>query len=200
MDCVIEFLSENFQNCIWLAVVLVAMCPTLESKIAIPLAMNTSIWGINALNPVTSFLLASLGTLIPSYLIMFFARKLKHKTTGFVSSKFLQKYTIRGAGIENKNSKLKQYLALAGFVAVPLPLTGVWTGSLIAGLTNLNLNYSFLAISVGSLISSGAVTILCTIFTNSISYIFMISLIIVIAFLFIDLFISLFKRKITNVK
>lgn len=195
MDFVVDFFVDNFQNCIWLVAILIAMCPTLESKIAIPLAMNTSIWGANALSPFVSFLLAFLGSIIPSYLIMLIARKLKSKTTGFISSKLFHKYTIKGSSIESKQSEIKKYLALAGFVAVPLPLTGVWTGSLIAGFTNLNLNYSFLAIAIGGAISAGAITLLCSIFTNSISYIFMISIIIVIAFLFIDLFWSMFKRK-----
>ena len=195
MDFVIDFFTDNFQNCIWLVAILIAMCPTLESKIAIPLAMNSSIWGDSALPPFLSFLLAFLGSIIPSYLIMFVARKLKSKTTGFISSKLFHKYTIKGSSIESNQSEIKKYLALAGFVAVPLPLTGVWTGSLIAGLSNLNLNYSFLVITFGSAISAGAITLLCSIFTNSISYIFIISLIIVITFLFVDLLLSMLKRK-----
>lgn len=195
MDFIIDFFVENFQNCIWLAVLLVAMCPALESKIAIPLAMNVSIWGNNALHPLTAFLLSFFGSIIPSLIIIFVMRKIKSKTTGFVSSKFFHKYQIKGSSIEQKSSNIKKYLAFAGFVAVPIPLTGVWTGSLIAGLSNLDIKYCFLSIMLGGLLSSGAVTLICTIFTNSVSYLFMISLLIVIIFLLIELIYSLIKER-----
>jgi len=195
MNFIIDFFANNFENCIWLAVLLIAICPTLESKIAIPFAMNRAIWGSNALSPFSAFLIASLGALIPSYLILILSRKLKNKTTGFITSKYLNKYTIKGSSLDNKKSEFKKYLTLTGFVSLPLPLTGVWTGSLIAGLTNLNINYSFLSILIGNIISSAAMTILCTIFSNSIAYIFMISLLLIIIFMFIELFSSMFRKK-----
>lgn len=194
MDFIVDFFAEHFENYIWLAVLIIAICPTLESKIAIPFAMNSAIWGNNALSPVVALIISFFGSLIPSFFIMLIARKLKGKTTGFVSSKLLHRYSTKSAFIENKKSNFKKYLALAGFVAVPLPLTGVWTGSLIAGLSNLNLKYAFITISIGTLISTSAITLLCALFENSISYILIISLIIIIAFLFVDLFISIIRK------
>lgn len=191
-----DFIAENFKDCIWLAVLLIAMCPTLESKIAIPFAMNSSIWGDSALSPLTAFLVAFLGSIIPSYIVMIIIRKLKRRTTGFISSKLFSKYIVKGSSIDLKGSEFKKYLALAGFVALPIPLTGVWTGSIIAGISNLNLNYSFISIFIGGALSAGAVTILCSIFSNSISYIFMITLLILIIFMLIDLLIPIFKSKV----
>lgn len=196
----IEFFTSNFENCVWLAIILVALCPTLEGKIAIPLAMNVSIWGNNALSPILALLLSFLGAIIPCYPIILLTRNLKNKTTGFLSSNFLQKYYYKSNKIENKSSTFKKYLFLTGFVAVPLPLTGVWSGSLIAGLTNLNIHYSCLSIMIGTIISNIAITILCSIFTNSITYILIISLIIIISFLFIDLILSFIKIKKRNQK
>ncbi len=194
MNFIVEFLSENFINCVWLAVLLVAMCPTLESKIAIPLAMNTAIWGNNAFSATSAFLLSCIGSILPCYVIMLASRKIKNKATGFVSSAFFNKYASKSMGIEKHQSTFRKYLALAGLVAVPIPLTGVWTGSIIAGLSKLNINYCFLSIAIGSIISAGAITILCSIFENSISYIFMISLVIIIVFMFAELFISMIKK------
>lgn len=194
MNFIVDFFANNFENCVWLAVILVAMCPTLEGKIAIPLAMNTAIWGSGAYSPIVALLLAFVGSILPSYLILLVTRKLKGKTAGFLTSNFLQKYTIKSSKIEKGNSNFKKYLLLTGFVAIPLPLTGVWTGSIVAGLTNLNLNYSFIAIIIGALISNSAIALLCTLFNNSISYILIISLIIIIAFLFIDLLTSIIKK------
>ena len=83
MNFIVEFLSENFINCVWLAVLLVAMCPTLESKIAIPLAMNTAIWGNNAFSATSAFLLSCIGSILPCYVIMLASRKIKNKANRF---------------------------------------------------------------------------------------------------------------------
>ena len=171
MDFIIDFFTNNFSNCIWLAIILISMCPLLESKIAIPLAMNTLFWGSNAYSPYLACLLAFLG------------------------SKFFSKYSYKSTLLNQKTNNFKKYLSLACFVAVPLPLTGVWSGSLIAGLSNLNIHYAFLAILIGALISSLSITILCSIFSNSIMNILMISLIIIILFLIFDFILSVFKHK-----
>lgn len=198
MDFIIDFFTNNFENCIWLAVILVALCPTLESKIAIPLAMNSVFWGDNAYSPLVALILSFIGSVLPCFLIMLTARKIKTKTAGFVTSRFMQRYYAKCSKIEKGSSDLKKYVLLTCFVAVPIPLTGVWTGSLIAGLTNLKLKYCFISIVIGAFISATAITLLCTLFTNSISYIFMISLLIIIAFLLFELlmsFITQIKRK-----
>ncbi len=189
-----DFISNNFENCVWLAIIIVSMIPTLESKIAVPLAMNKDIWGESAFSPILAMLIAFAGSLIPSLLIMFISRRLKKRATGFITSKYIQK----GQQITEEESNFKKYLLLTGFVAVPFPLTGVWSGSLIAGLTDLDIKWSFLSIAIGSLISSGAITLLCCLFSTSITYILIISLIIIIAFLLVDFFLSFFKRKKSN--
>ena len=186
-----DFLSNNFENCVWLAIILVAMIPTLEGKIAVPLAMNSEVWGSGSFSPFISFLLAFAGSLIPSFFIIIIGRKLKNRATGFVTSKYIQK----SQEINQKESNFKKYLLLTGFVAIPFPLTGVWSGSLIAGFTNLDIKWAFLSIMIGDIISTGAITLLCCLFSTSLTYILIISLIIIIVFLFIDLFISMFKSK-----
>ena len=45
------------------------------------------------------------------------------------------------------------FLALFLFVAVPLPGTGAWTGSLVASLFNLPKKWSFLAILLGVIVA-----------------------------------------------
>jgi len=195
MNFVVDFFTDNFENCVWLAVLLVALCPTLESKIAIPIAMNSAFWGNNALSPLFALALSFLGSILPCILLMITARKIKSKTAGFITSQFFRKYQTKSIKIESEKSDFKKYLLLCCFVAVPIPLTGVWTGSLIAGLTNLDLKYSFIAISIGAFISAAAITLLCTLFTNSINYILMVSIFIIIIFLFTELFISILKNS-----
>lgn len=195
MEFFIDFLKNNFSQCMYIAIILVAMCPMLESKIAIPLAMNGAIWGNQAMSPITSFLLSVFANMLPCLLILIIVRKLKQKTTGFVSNKLIAKYGTKSNSLDRKYNNFQKYLALTAFLAVPLPLTGVWSGSIIAGLTNMKIKYAFLSIFIGNIISAGVVTLICLIFKNSISYILIFSILIIIIFLFIDLFVFLCRKK-----
>lgn len=58
-----------------------------------------------------------------------------------------------------KSEKVKNYgcLGLVAFVAIPLPATGAWTGSLVAYLLGLPRTKSLLAIEVGVLTASAIV-------------------------------------------
>jgi uncharacterized membrane protein len=53
----------------------------------------------------------------------------------------------------NKTTGYLQFVILALFVAIPLPGTGAWTGTLIAWATNLNRFKSVVAISIGIIIA-----------------------------------------------
>ena len=194
MENILEFFTNNFSSCVWLAVILLAMIPTLESKIAIPFAMNPSLWGGAALPAWQAFLFAFIGSILPSVFIILLARKIKTHTTGFVSSYLSNRYSIKSALIEKQTSNLKKYISLCGFVALPLPLTGVWAGSFVAGLTNLSLKKSFISILFGAAISCGIVTLLCAYLENSIGYILIISLSLVIIFIGTDFALSLFQK------
>jgi uncharacterized membrane protein len=63
--------------------------------------------------------------------------------------------------IHKKGSKyVEKYevLGLAIFVGIPLPFTGVWTGSALAWLLDLDWKKSFLAVSLGVIIAACIVT------------------------------------------
>ena len=192
---VIEFLSNTFSENVWIIVLIVAMIPTLESKIAIPLAINKTIWGSSSLGIVPAFMLGYIGSLIPCYFILLISRKIRGKTSLIFINRYISKYSSKSYNVSSKDTNIKKILSLMCFVAVPLPLTGVWSGSIIAGLSNLSLGYCILSISLGAFISAGVITLLCTLFSDSVVSILMISLIIVIVFLFIDILMELFMKK-----
>ena len=196
MTLLINFLTNNFSSCVWLLTILVAMLPTLESKIAIPLAINASIWGVKALSPLCAFALGFIGSIIPCYFVMLLSRKLKNKTTSFFINK---KYMFKANKLA-KSEGIKKYILLTTFIAIPLPLTGVWSGSVIAGISELNLKYSFLSIVIGALISSGITTLLCCCFENSVTAILIISILIIIAFMIADFIITYWPRAKKNIK
>ncbi len=193
MNFLVDFFANNFSSCVFLAAIFIAFIPTLESKIAIPFAMDAAIWGANALPAWQAFIFAYLGSILPCFLIIFVTRKLKTRTTGFVIDKFRKKYSIKTTILENEKSIFKKYLMLATFVALPLPLTGVWSGSILAGFSDLKLSGCFLSIGIGAFLSCFIVTLLCSIFENSIGFILFFSLLIIILFLIFELIFDVFK-------
>lgn len=195
----LDFFADNFSSCVFLAVILVSLIPTIESKIAIPFGMSEAIWGDATLSPIVTFICAFVGSMIPCLIVMWCVRKLKNKASGFVHDKFLvrleEKYKKRIEKLSSKNKTFYKLSLLAMFVAVPLPLTGVYAGSLIAGLTNLKMWQAFLAIMVGAFFSCLVVTLLCVLFENSTLYILIASLIIIALFLLFDFFAMIFKKR-----
>ena len=194
MENIASFFCEIFSSNAWLAVAILSMIPTLETKIALPLGINRAIWGSHALSPISALFFSFIGSLIPSFFVMLAGRKIKKHTAFCLHSSFFQKYAIKGASLNNKSS-FHKYLALACFVAVPIPLTGVWSGSLIAGLSNLKLSYAFLSIAIGSLISTCIIALLCTVFNNSLTVLLMIILTLIIIFLVIEFSLSILKIR-----
>lgn len=194
----LEFFAENFSDCIFLAVFLIAMIPTVESKIAIPFALSVPIWGDSTLSPFLAGLIAFCGAMLPSFIVIWLARKLKKKTSGFLYDKFVSKIEVRYEKkfekIGRENTTFKKCLLLGTFVAVPLPLTGVYTGSLIAGFTDLKLWQSFLSIALGEVVSCVIIVLLCTIFENSAYYILLFSIGIFIIYLVVSLILKFLKK------
>ena len=73
------------------------------------------------------------------------------------------------------------------FVAVPFPITGVWTGTAIAVFLNLKFKESVLPIALGNLVAGAIVTALTFLFKSYVDYIiyalFIIALIMLAVFI-----------------
>lgn len=194
MTELIQFFTNSFSSCVWLAIFLVAFCPLLEGKIAIPLALNSALWMGKALSPAISFIISFIGSSLPCLFMIFLARKLKSKTTGFISSNFVDKYLVKANQL-NKYKNFKKCLILCGFSSLPLPLTGVWSSSLIAGLSDIKISHSIISILIGNLISCSITLLLCTSMINSVGNICLISILIVIIFLLFNFLIKFIENK-----
>lgn len=195
----VEFFVDNFSSCVFLAVILMALIPTIESKIAIPFGLSYAIWGEAILSPIVAFICAYIGSMLPSIFIIIIVRKLKNRTSGFVCDKLINsaesKYHRKLELLSSKSRTFYKLSSLALFVAVPLPLTGVYSGSLIAGLSNLKIYQAFIAIAIGEFISCLAITLLCVLFENSTLLILLASLIILVIFIVFDIVFMLIKRQ-----
>ncbi|MBE6139926.1 MAG: small multi-drug export protein [Firmicutes bacterium] len=138
----LSFLGTN----IWgknLTVFFISMMPILELRGGMIAAC------LMGLNPYVSLIVCILGNIIPIPLILWF---IKPVFDWFKKKKFLEKFAIWcEKHAEKKQGKIDQlkYYGLFIFVAVPLPTTGAWTGSLIASLLNLDQKKSLIAIICG---------------------------------------------------
>ncbi|MEF9989817.1 MAG: small multi-drug export protein [Christensenellaceae bacterium] len=134
----------------YLAVFGTSMLPIWELKGAIPLGLGLGIpfW--------TTYLLALFGSCLPVPFIIIFIKKIiewmqKSKVN------FLNKFSNWLMGKVHKHQdKIKKYgyWALFTFVAIPLPMTGVWTGSLLAGVLDLRAKYA-IPVVIGGNICAG---------------------------------------------
>ena len=137
----LDFLS------IELTVILTAALPVIELRGAIPVGIALG------LSPIHSLILSFIGSMIPVPIILFTIRPVFNylkKTKMFKN--LVHRLTKKSL---NKSSNIKKYgvWGLILFVAIPLPGTGVWSGSLAASLLNMRFKLAFPAIFIGNLIA-----------------------------------------------
>ncbi len=140
------------------AVMLLAVLPVTELRASVPLAIT-----VFDLSPSKALIFSYIGNLIPVILLFLFLPSVidfieKHSR---VAHKFLEKYFYK---LEEKHKdKYHKYgtLFLFLFVAIPLPGSGVWTGSLLAILFNVNKKFAIPAIVLG-MFTSGIIVLLLT--------------------------------------
>ena len=102
---------------------------------------------------IPSMIVCYIGNMLPIPFILLFIKKIfawmkrKGILVGLVE-KLENRGAKKGEEVKAKQSKFEEW-ALMAFVAVPLPGTGGWTGSLIAALLNMDNKKAFKVIAVG---------------------------------------------------
>lgn len=167
--------SSVFGENVILATILIAMLPLIELKGAIPFAMSSQIFGVHALPLWQAFCFALLGSsLVVPILILIYkpitkwfkSTKLFNKLGNFIENKVNKKKE----DIEKKDgkkSKLKRWLGTFVFVAIPLPLTGVWTGTCVAVALGLNFVESLSSVVLGNIIAGVIITLISMAFGDA---------------------------------
>ncbi|GAG40451.1 unnamed protein product, partial [marine sediment metagenome] len=133
----------------WFQIFFGSMIPFLESRYIIPYAMwefNWQWW--------EAFPLAIIGNILPiPFVLIFFKYVEKYLRKYVFWSSMMDKIFERTRIKANKKIESYETFGLLLFVAIPLPFTGAWTGSLIAYLFDLNFYKSLVVIFLGVLIS-----------------------------------------------
>jgi uncharacterized membrane protein len=138
-----------------LKTILLSILPISELRGAIPYAIA------NKINPLLAFLISVLGNVLVIPITFFFLDNL-HKYFLKIKSyeKFFNKYIeVKRKNFEKHVGTKFEFWALAIFVAIPLPLTGAYSGAIIAWFFNLKRRKSYLAIFLGVLIAGIIVTL-----------------------------------------
>ena len=146
-------LSELFSD--YWQVFFVAMLPIAELRVAIPLGLAMG------LPMLPTFIVAVLGNVLPVPFLILFSQQLLRWLAKFRKiGPFFQKIIDKA---ERKAASFGRYelLALFAFVAIPLPGTGAWTGSLIAAILQLDWKKALPAIFLG-IIGAGVIMSLAT--------------------------------------
>jgi uncharacterized membrane protein len=144
--------------------IILSAIPIIEQKAAIPFAVSHKIFfsaSELSLSYLEAYIYTLLGALIPAPLILKFIPyvfeflKKHHKF-----KKIVEWYEER-AMRKGKNIVKYEYLGLLLFVAIPLPGTGVWTGSAVASLLKLDFKKSVATVFLGAAIC-GIIVLLVT--------------------------------------
>lgn len=131
----------------WFYLFCISMMPIVELRGGIPAgaAMGLPFWAV--------YLTCVLGNLLPVPFLILFAKKVLEKLSILPRiGGFFQKLINRA---DEKAAKIGQYekWGLFVLVAIPLPGTGAWTGSLVAAVLRMRTLQAFLVIAAGVLVS-----------------------------------------------
>ena len=140
-----------------LASALLAALPITELRAALPIALT-----IFDLDPVTAYFATVLGNLIPLVVIFALLPSIIRYAEAHSPwlKRILDRYFRKLA--KKHKEKFQRYgtFALVLFVMIPLPGSGVWTGSVLAILFGVRRDHAIPAIIVGLLAAGGLVMLI----------------------------------------
>lgn len=128
----------------YLKIFAMSMVPVLELRGAL-------IWAAaDGLDPVLSYIVCVIGNTLPVPFLIMFVRPIfewMKKRTAWMRN-IAEKLEAKAA---DKSDVIKKYemLGLFFLVAIPLPGTGAWTGSLVAAVLGMRVKHSFPMIFLG---------------------------------------------------
>ena len=139
----------------YIYIFIISMVPVIELRGALPIGIAMS------LNPILVYLVCVIGNLLPVPFLIKFAKVILEwcenlPKIGIIFTKILDLGRKKAAKI---NGAL--FVGLFLFVAVPLPGTGAWTGSLIATILDMPVKKAFMPIALG-VICAGIIMFLGT--------------------------------------
>ena len=206
-EAISTFLSEVFKDNVVIATILISVIPLIELKGAIPFGVSEKFWGVNALSAWPAMFLSVLGGFFVTIVLALIFKPIYNwlKDKKFFKS-FLEFFTssakkkseeVNIEEIDKPNTQKVwiKILAVFLFVAIPLPGTGVYTGTCLGVFCGLNFWQNICAVTIGNLVAGVIITTVCAIFpafTDIILYVF---LALILAFLIYRIIVHFIKKK-----
>lgn len=156
----VEFISNLIGN-EYIATIIMSIFPLIELKGGIVYAQSAGI------NPLLSLLLAYIGStiiFIPIFFLLIpilnllkkikFIEKFATKIETYFSQKAETELSkqMKKSG-EKRNAEFIKQVCILVFIAIPLPVTGVWTGTAIAVFLGLKFTKVIIPATIGNLIA-----------------------------------------------
>jgi len=135
--------------------IFIAMLPIAELRGSIPAAL------VMGLSPAKAFFLSILGNSIPIIPVLFLLEPISNALMKFKPWKRFFDWLFERA--RSKGDLIQKYeaIGLMLFVAVPLPMTGAWSGCIAASIFRIKFRYAFPAIFLGVVLAGLIVLGVC---------------------------------------
>lgn len=210
------FFAGIFGNNIILATILISMVPLFELRGAIMFASSVELWGAVTLSPWLAYLFSFLGSslVVPILALIFMPiinwlkktklfKKIGDAIYNMVSSKSQKIQSdvneinadVKISDEEKlKKTRLKKMLGIFLFVVVPLPLTGVWTGTAIAVILGMKFTDILISVIGGNAIAGLIITILTLVLGDKSIYGLYAFIALVVVFVIVSIIVALVKK------
>ncbi|RLG30020.1 ligand-binding protein SH3 [Methanosarcinales archaeon] len=136
------------------ATMLMAALPVGELRVAIPVAI-----GVYGMDPLTAYVLSVIGNMLPVVPLLLFLESVSNYLRRWVFWDVFFNWLFTRT-YRRHNGQFEKYgtIALLLFVAIPLPVTGAWTGCAAAFVFGIQFKHAFLAILGGVVLAGILVT------------------------------------------
>lgn len=213
-EVLIQWMQNAIGNKYW-ATILLSVIPMIEVKGAITVGTGLGI------NPWLAFLISCCSALVVCPFLLILLKpilKLLKRVKWFNRLAFIFEDFFRVKAdklIENskentditltldertKRANFNKCIGVFLFVAMPIPLTGVWTGSAVAAFLDLEYKYSIPAIIIGNFFAGLIITVLNIIFKNYASMILIIlSIFMLVSIIYLVTTVIIKSRKIEKI-
>lgn len=154
VELIVNFLNDFPRS---LATIILASLPVTELRLSIPVA--TTMWELPLLS---AMMLSMAGNALPFFPLFFGLKFLRKFVANHlpIFTQWLDKYIDRAHNKIRGSYEKYGALALCFFVAIPLPMTGVWTATLAAVALKVQFKYAASGILSGVILAGFIVSII----------------------------------------
>ena len=207
LEFITNFFHSVFGTNAILATIIIAIVPLIELKGAIPFGMDVGLWGEHALGSMEAFLYAFLGSIIVVPILALIFKPIYNyvkdkKFFRSIANFFVVEAKKKSEETEQKTQEKSKVKAIVIkcfivflFVAFPVPLTGVWTGTCLAVLMGLNFWQTCLSVFLGNAFCGLIVTFVCMLFPSATNIILIVFLGLILIALIVKIVLYVLKKR-----